>query len=133
MNTTNIFKLVACLTWAGVAVSSATPASAIAVTTQTGSYASCSTASTASTNTFCGTPPNPMDYGDIVYAGDPTVYTSYVQQIKFVSVACSGGGCQGDNAQVHVEGLYGAGRKVVSGLDSCDGYYYKYGLDTCAC
>jgi hypothetical protein len=133
MNTTNILKLVACLTWAGVAVSSATPASAIAVTNQTGSYASCSNASQAATNTFCGTPHNPMDDYDNIYAGDPTVYTSYMQQIKFVSVACSGGGCQGDNGQVYVEGLYGVGRKVVTGLDSCDGYWYKYGLDTCAC
>jgi hypothetical protein len=114
MNNTNILKLVACLSWAGVAVSSATSANAFAFTTQSGNYASCS---------------NDFSY----YARQVCeVNADYTQNIKFVSTACSSGaGCSSDTGIVYTTMLYWTGRKSTTSFGVCELNFY--GLDTCAC
>jgi hypothetical protein len=115
---TNIIKLVAALAWGGVAVSSATQASAIAVTSQTGNYASCSADYTATSNgnKYCS-----------------TFTTSYSQTIKMVSTSCNTGACAGSGL-VFVGTVYSIGRKIATLQEMCDyGNYKAYGLGTCAC
>jgi hypothetical protein len=121
MNTTNIIKLVACLAWVGVAVSSATPADARAYTWATGSYASCGNSYSATSEQVCnlGYP-----YGYIATA-------TYVQQIKLVETGCSAGGCNADNDSVWTDMVYPTGRKSVSLYLTCD--LNVYDLGSCAC
>jgi hypothetical protein len=114
MNTTSIIKLVAALAWGGVAVSSATPATAKASTLQTGSYASCSAASTFTT----------VECGATMYA--------YTQTIKFGSTACGAGGCGGFGGTALVESHYNEGRSIATLLGTCGGRNV-YGLGSCAC
>jgi hypothetical protein len=122
MNTTNIFKLAACLAWAGVAVSSAAPADALALTSQTGDYASCSANYTARTRRWCGD----------VETGDPGWETLYNQTIKLVSQACNTGGCQGVDT-VYTDFVYPAGRKTATAINWCDTGTNVYQLGTCSC
>jgi hypothetical protein len=118
---TNIIKLAACLAWAGLAVSSATPVDAM-VTTRAGFglYASCSASYStyADTGLFC----------------DDAVW-SYTQNIKFVSSACSTGGCSETTGSVYVESVYPAGRKPVISLGGCSNsmVYELFDFDTCNC
>jgi hypothetical protein len=120
MNISNIIKLVAALAWGGVAVSSATPASAIAVTNQSGAYASCSASySTSSIGwKFC-----------------ESEYTCYTQQIKFINTACNQGGCTGDTGTVWTDMIYPVGRKVTYGPTQCGltENYNVYEIGSCAC
>jgi hypothetical protein len=125
MNTSNIIKLVACLAWAGVAVSSARPADAYAITTQTGTYATCAAQSSTLFQEWC-----------IFAVGEDLFYryeTGYVQQIKFVSTACNQGGCTPDATQVAVDFAYPVGRKTVTSHTTCGANKNVYGLGTCAC
>jgi hypothetical protein len=119
MNTTNIVKLVACLAWAGFAVSSATPASAIAVTSQSGAYASCSNAYEYNTNgqKLC-----------------PAAFTAYSQTIKLLSTACNSGACSGLGT-VYTDQVYPTGRKTAALTgDLCDmGTYRMFEFGSCAC
>jgi hypothetical protein len=123
MNTTNIIKLVAALGWAGVAVSSATPASAIAVTYQSGPYAACSNNADAFQASFYGCD------------ASATFSTSYLQRIQFVTQTCNGGGCQPGASSVYTDFIYTTGRKPASLLDwTCDGdMILIYTLGSCAC
>jgi hypothetical protein len=120
MNTTNIMKLVACLTWAGAAISSATTADAYAATGQSGAYAACSAES--------------MPYTDIGKVCSGAFYFSYMQKIKFLSTSCNTGGCWSDLGNVYVEAVYPTGRKVTSVVSTCVGTATRvYTLDFCSC
>jgi hypothetical protein len=123
---TNMLKLVACMAWAGVAISSATPASAIAASGGTGNYAACSADSTPEVHEFCGT------------------FFNYNQTIRFLSVSCNSGGCAQEMGATYTESAYGPGRKVAELLRICEGEFggsvfssptglNMYGLDTCGC
>jgi hypothetical protein len=118
MNTTSTLKLIACLAWAGVAISSATPASAIAFTYTAGaSYASCSADTEVINWELCGIP------------------FEYYQTIKFVSTACSSGGCAGQG-DTYVEFAYSPGRKVATFWSGCTDSAATgnlYNLGSCAC
>jgi hypothetical protein len=115
MNTANIIKLAACLAWAGVAVSSATPASAYAVTLQIGDYAACSAnIETGSTN-FCGQT------------------WPYKQTIKFLGDPCNGGGCTEGSGVTYTDFVYEPGRKTAVLEQMCQLSRRYYGLDSCAC
>jgi hypothetical protein len=118
-----ILKLVACLAWAGVAVSSAAPADALAFAYANGNYASCASASeTIYPMPICATP---YGYTYVVY---------YSQQIKIVQTGCStGGGCNSDAGGVYVDFLYPTGRKVVQYTDTCMDGWTMFELGTCAC
>jgi hypothetical protein len=116
MHTPSIIKLTAALAWAGVAVSSADAARAHVLTRQSGDYAACSNYYTTV-----------LEGGNMCLDGFP-----YNQHIKFVTSACSAGGCGGDAATCYVENLYGEGRKATYYYWSCGERNY-YGMDTCAC
>jgi hypothetical protein len=121
MNTTNITKLVACLAWAGVAIASAAPADAIAVTFQTGDYAACTTSYEAGGETL-------FDCNNLVY-----IDTYYTQRIKFVTPGCNTGGCQSDDQTVYTDFVYSTGRKPAGYLSmTCIGSYI-YDLGSCTC
>jgi hypothetical protein len=118
MNTT-IFKLLPCLAWAALAISSASPASARILTSDYADYATCSAS---------------WGYSNQALWCDSGAYfqSDYVQHIRMVTTGCSAGGCGGDG-QVYTEFTYGTGRKTASYLgDSCGGMNV-YGLDSCAC
>jgi hypothetical protein len=101
-----VFAVIASLAWAGVAVSSATPANARALTTGYGQYAACTMVTdTGSFYTTC----------DGEY--------NYKQLMKFISTSCnSGSGCSNPpDTDVFVESLYTSGRKQVThALIACD-------------
>jgi hypothetical protein len=117
------FALVACFAWAAVALSTVSPANAVAITTQTGSYATCSASYTtqASTGTC-------LEAGE--YMGFPM---DYMQTMKFVSTACSGGACSSDSATAATDTVYPTGRKQTYLAASCMGGKRMYDITTCAC
>jgi hypothetical protein len=120
MNTTNIIKLVACLAWAGVAVSSATPANAKALTQQmVGQFGTCSSSYSAA-------------YYDGGYNCN-FIRFNYSQNIKFVVVSCSSGACTTEMATTYVESLYATGRKVAVNAMSCGGQGTLVDMGSCAC
>jgi hypothetical protein len=124
-NTTKILKLVTCLAWAGAAISSATPVNASVITSQTGSYATCS-------------PMTEIHSAFISCAISSTIPDSfeswYAQTIRFVGVGCSSGGCSEDASWVYTDIEYGTGRKTTQLERSCrDSNMKIYGLGTCAC
>jgi hypothetical protein len=125
MNTRNVIKLVACLAWAGVAVSSATPVNARGITAQSGSYASCS----ANYNTYY------YQFECDLAPYEPAPFSSnYDQTIKFISTACNAGGCAPGSASVCTDIVYPTGRKTVSIERMCSGSGLRlYGFGTCAC
>jgi hypothetical protein len=105
----------ACLAWSGAAITSATPAQAIAATYQTGDYGACSAWTQGGFyDPFC------------------QYYMSYVQQIKFVETQCNGGQCNSDEGEVYVEFQYSTGRTVAVYQAFCQGYNI-YAMDTCGC
>jgi hypothetical protein len=122
---TNILKLVAALAWGGVAVSSASSANAIAVTTQAGDYAACASQSQYLLREFC-----PWTYDGVSYP--PMYQTNYTQQIKFVTTSCNGGGCTYDASTVYVDFAYPVGRKTSMGWVTCSGMR-AYDFGSCAC
>jgi hypothetical protein len=114
----NVFKLVACVVWAAVAVSSATPASAVAAG-QVSPYewVSCSP----------------------IYGSNSEPVTDhcgwqfpYYQNLRFVARACSGGSCSNDASTLLTEFPYTNGRKFVAWDQQC-GTLWIFGLDSCAC
>jgi hypothetical protein len=128
MTNTNILRLVACLAWAGVAVSSAAPVQAEAITTQVaevGSFAACASAYTSQINHHCGSAAE----GEIFYQAS----TAYTQRIKFVTTPCNSGGCNPENIVVYVGSVYATGRKTVTGAGWLCMSKYSYGLGSCAC
>jgi hypothetical protein len=106
--------VLACVAWAAATISLAAPANAIAITTDSGDYASCSANSNPQTGMACAT----WGY-------------SYVQTIKFMENSCNSGACQG-NATTYTDMVYSAGRKTSTSLQFCGGYNI-HGLDTCQC
>jgi hypothetical protein len=122
---TNIIKFVACLAWAGAAVSSTTSANALAITTQSGSYASCSANYTTSAQFHeCSVNNNTDTVG---------IDTYYMQTIKFVYTTCNSGGCSSDTGTVYTDIIYASGRKTTSLVTSCFTSGRRYGLGTCSC
>jgi hypothetical protein len=119
MNEMNRIKLVAALAWGAVAVSTATPASALLVTNQAAAgYATCS----AATN----------------YREDSwgCLDTYYEQYIKFVGTGCSSGTCTPQNGFVYCDFEYTAGRKTTHFQSKCgasNSYWSIYALGDCAC
>jgi hypothetical protein len=105
-----------CIAWAGVAMSSATEASAKAGTYQglNMTYASCSASSSSVYNETCG------------------VIFHYQQNIQFVQTACNTGGCA-QTGGTYVDFLYPAGRKTASFSATCTAPFTIYNLGTCAC
>jgi hypothetical protein len=116
----SITKLVAGVAWAGLAVASAAPASAIAVTWQSGAFASCSAS--------YSTGPRPK-----ACVGDEGSPLGYEQNIKFVTPGCSSGPCSTDSGIVHTDQIYGVGRKVATHQGTCDDGRNIYALGSCAC
>ena len=123
-----LLALVGAIAWGGAAISSAAPAHAIAVTYQSGDYASCSNNADADfANQDC-----------YYYVEGSSVHyyleTHYIQQIKFVETGCNAGGCNNDNDVVRTDFVYSAGRKTATsrGLDTCS-YGSLLELGTCAC
>jgi hypothetical protein len=110
----NMFKVGACIAWAAVAISGATPASALISTYQSGSYAACSANITA-------------DF----YDDSCGQFWSYRQTIRLVSSTCNGGGCSNDVGDVRTEFAYPTGRKVTDAYYPCAGNIYELG--SCAC
>jgi hypothetical protein len=100
--------------WAGVAVSSATPAHATAATSQQGTYASCSASYTATGTSTC--------YGIM----------NYTQQLRFNTTACASGSlCSAGTGTTYVTSVYPIGRKAASQTGSCGLIFYELG--TCSC
>jgi hypothetical protein len=117
-----IIHAMACLAWAGVALSSAAAADAYVITMQSPQdYASCS--------------------ADWEYEENPGVvcdyYTPYIQNIRLLSTHCSQGGCSGDSYTINTDTLYSYGRKTVTQVSGCalyaGNYIYIYGLGSCDC
>jgi hypothetical protein len=121
MNTT-LFKLAAAFAWAATAIAQAAPADATAYTMQTGSFGACSNDYSTYNSQMCFIG---WEFGG--YA----VWTSYTQNIKLISTACSAGGCNSDNGTVYTDQVYPAGRKSASFLGTCDLNWYDLG--SCAC
>jgi hypothetical protein len=116
----DVIKLTACLAWAGVAVSSATPANALAVTMQYGAYATCSSSITYTTigTKYC-----------------PEVYTAAAQNIKFLSQACNTGGCIG-SSNCYVDFIYNPGRTTTELQETfcgTGGSWRVWALSSCSC
>jgi hypothetical protein len=121
---TNTIKLAACLAWAAAVVSSATPATALATTTQIGSYANCSASTTTLAQPAYKCVSVDMPGGWPFY---------YMQTIRLTGTTCNAGGCDPTTSSVYTDTIYPVGRKVAS-LDSlCSSSWRLYGLDTCAC
>jgi hypothetical protein len=114
MNASNILKLVAGLAWVGAAISSATTATAFAVTSQTGDYAACS-----------------ASYSNYVSESSCGYATSYYQNIRFIDTACNTGECA-SSGLVYTDQVYPTGRKTTYHVDTCE-IGNVYGLGSCAC
>jgi hypothetical protein len=100
--------------WAGVTISSASNANALACTSQSGEYALCGGYSALASYEDCAANP----YG-------------YAQQIKFSTLGCGSGACQEDG-HVYTQNVYGAGRKIATHTGTCP-YNDIYGLGSCDC
>jgi hypothetical protein len=109
-----LLTALACAAWVGVLVSTAAPASAVAVTMGSGAYATCSNSSTPQLHDICG------------------FELSYDQNIRLMNESCSKGSCVPDYGGIYTEWTYPVGRHVAELLSTCDSYNV-YGLDTCAC
>jgi hypothetical protein len=120
----NIFRTLAGMAWAAALIAGAAPANAVAITSQVGNYGTCSNSYTNRANHYCATSQMAMP--------DDGWYTSYEQQIKFVSTACSAGGCFVSASAVATDAVYSTGRKPVTGSNAC-GVYWVHFLGSCAC
>jgi hypothetical protein len=115
MNST-LARLVPCIAWAALAISSATPADALALSKVGGaSYANCSAASEYFSFTNCS-----IDF-------------QISQRIKMVGDPCNGGNCDNDEGGILVEFVYEPSRKVAQELEECSLYGHLYALDSCSC
>jgi hypothetical protein len=126
---TSIIKACAGIAWIAAAVSTAAPADAFVLTTQSGTYAACSGQSTPLVKAHCR-----VGSGE---DREAMYYTNYTQIMKFNVTACSSGGCSLDTLTVYADFAYTAGRKNVTlyqnpTLTSCNGYSY-YEVGSCAC
>jgi hypothetical protein len=127
MNVRKLASVFAGMVWAAAAISHAAPADAIAITLQSGAYASCSASYDYNYGETC--------WNDYYQASE--YYTYYRQEIKLWSVACgAGGGCSNTGA-VYTDFVYPAGRRTASGGPLYCGWGYSglnaYELGSCAC
>jgi hypothetical protein len=127
MTTSSIIKLVAALAWGGVAISSASTASAVAVlqfgAQSSYSYASCSASHTSNYKAWCRD----------AESQSVSFETLYTQNIKFIATSCSSGACS-ETGTVYTDFIYGAGRKTAVGSEMCyDTGAWFYQLGSCAC
>jgi hypothetical protein len=130
--TPNIIKLAAALAWGGVAVSSASPASALAIMNQSGAYATCAANYYAQELGHCWQGSGQIDESGIE-SGYVLYETHYKQQIRFVvSSTCNADGCSTDTSEVYVDAVYSVGRKTVTSQSMCN-VKHVYGLGTRAC
>jgi hypothetical protein len=119
----SILLVVACFSWAGVAVSAAAPVHAQALTTQVGTYAACSADNTAS----------PWSGGCLVNQEYEPIEMYYTQTMKFVSETCNAGGCGPSDLTVRTDIVYAAGRKTATLSFTCGTSKRFYNLGSCAC
>ena len=111
-------QLVACIAWAGAAVSTATPADARLMTYQTGDYGTCSNESDPWYESWgCDT---------------GSVETNYVQVIKLVDTTCASGDCARQIPFAYTDQVYAPGRYLVTDLSHCDDWNL-FQLGACAC
>jgi hypothetical protein len=111
---TKSVQLMACIAWAALAVSSASPASANAETFQTGSYALCSMRYTTANRVNCNGTFN------------------YNMEIKLVNESCNKGSCTPVDNTVYTEFRYKSGRNITTLLSSCT-TWNLYGFGSCGC
>jgi hypothetical protein len=110
-----LMNLAACVAWACVAISSASPASALVETMHAGPYATCS-----------------PTYRYEIWETCNGLF-SYTNDVRFISTACSSGGCSGfaqDGTWLDVQ--YSVGRKKTTQMTSCNGYNL-YAFGSCGC
>jgi hypothetical protein len=111
---TNAIKVIASIAWAAAAISTATPASAIAQTPQTGAYATCT--SSWEPHVF----------------GNCNGQFNYTQHMKLNTVSCNSSTCQPYDWNVFVEFLYSMGRNKATLQTSCTTANI-YVLSPCEC
>jgi hypothetical protein len=121
MNAMRFLPVAAAFAWMGVVLSSAQPAEAIAIFgEQVGSYATCSSNTTAISGSMCN------------YA------FNYRQTINIVATSCNSGSCSADRA-AYVDSKYSTGRKPATLVATCSniwiggGINHIYNLGSCAC
>jgi hypothetical protein len=106
----------ACIAWAGLAISMATPADAYMMTWASGgNYANCSA--------------NKLN--SLYYDAGCQHQWTYQQQVAIITTSCNAGGCS-SSGMVYTDMVYGAGRKTLSRGGLCSGGYV-YSLGSCAC
>jgi hypothetical protein len=130
---TKLFAASACLAWGAALFGSTAPADAYAITSQSGSYATCSANYSPASHvaSWCSD-----EYGSTdPYGTQSTIlYTNYEQQIKLVATSCNSGPCSSGNDLVYTDFIYNTGRKVVSSSTVlCGGNTWRYEIGTCAC
>jgi hypothetical protein len=131
--TKRILVISACLAWSLMAISTASSAHAIAITTQSGTYAYCSASSqeySAQWQTDCAGTIGPIGPGG---GGETAILTDYKQTIKLGSTACSSGACVSDTNIVYTDFIYPMGRKIASYQGTLCSGPRKYALGTCSC
>jgi hypothetical protein len=111
---TTVLKLVACLAWMGAAVSSATSADALALTSIGGEYATCSGSYRSATVVACD------------------IYFSYEMRMVLVSESCSSGNCGMLTPWTKTDIVYSYGRKQAAPYFNC-GSGTVYELYSCGC
>jgi hypothetical protein len=115
MNVKKLVTILACAAWAGAAISFATPASAVAITSQYGQFATCSNYWTYSPQVQCN------------------YYLNYQQTMRFQTSACSGGTCTAQYGGTYVENVYVVGRKTATVIFTGCSFGTVYGIDDCGC
>jgi hypothetical protein len=115
MLTKKVLTMLACAAWGGVLLSSAAPASAVAVSQTTGQYALCQTFYQAQTGEHCG------------------YLLTFSQPIKFQSTACSTGTCNSTYAATYTDTVYTVGRKAAWYLSGCAGGWTAFNISSCNC
>jgi hypothetical protein len=119
------FILPACIAWAAALTSAAGPANAVAITTQNGDYASCSSSYDIYELETCV----PTQDGI-----NQLMRTTYKQVIRFTTVGCTQGDCGVTTGTVYTSEVYGVGRKPVTSMQpTCTGTKKVYYLGSCAC
>jgi hypothetical protein len=115
----NTLKIVACLLWAGVGISAATPANALIETTVSGNkdYAIATFNQTSVVNENCNG------------------LFNYLQDIRFPRNQCKSGGCAEapEPPATRVDSLYVGGRHELTKLQSCVPGRWLCELGSCPC
>ena len=107
-------KLSACIAWLTLAVTSAAPANARALTLKSGDYAVCSANYSVRDHSDCNG------------------FWPYYQNIRFNSTTCNSSDCSSISGTTYVESIYSYGRKPAIPAESCSAMLV-YQLGACAC